>query len=141
MTFLQTRPAKKLVTGCGYFINNVRGSLLLPFRKKIRLRMMQRQHKLCRDNEPRIPLALQSVFLRGNRGLDINVPPPDYRKCWWRLFLPNDAKATKVTSGQHEQNEQRMEQNRARKPKARTMKVRRIFFLFIHYLNGPLNFI
>lgn len=49
-------------------------------------------------NTPRIPLALQSIFLNGGRGVVINIPPPGhvamkkFRKWRWHT---DDAKSTR----------------------------------------------
>ena len=93
---------------------------------------MPHQPKPCRDNEPRIPFALQSVFLRGNRGLEVHAPPPDYRKSWWRLYMSNDAKAAAVVK----QNERSTATHRSLKAKAAMIKVRILSFVMcMHWLS------
>jgi hypothetical protein len=48
-------------------------------------------HKNRNNGTMRIPLTLQAVFLNGNRGLDVNTPPPDkaamktFRRWRWPL--------------------------------------------------------
>ena len=90
---------------------------------------MQQKQKAYTNNGPRIPLALQSVFLRGNRGLDVHAPPPVYRKCWWRRPV-HLGSSVKVAAGE-KQSEQNMAQNRSRKPTTITVKVRIFFFRYI----------
>lgn len=84
---------------------------------------MHYEQETCRDHEPRIPLALQSVILRGNRGLDVHAPPPDYRKSWWRLYLSNDTKNT----AEKMQKEQSTAKIQSRRPKTILVKVRTQF--------------
>ncbi len=51
---------------------------------------MHEKHEVHRpkNGAPRIPLALQNVFLNGNRGIEVNTPPPDksamttFRRSW-----------------------------------------------------------
>ena len=90
------------------------------FHKTVRSETMLRTQKSRLNNEPRVSLALQSVFLRGNRGLDVHVPPPDHRKSWWRLFPSSDANVADVSK----QNKRNTAQNRSQKPNTIMMKVR-----------------
>jgi hypothetical protein len=56
------------------------------------------------QNATRIPLALQAVFLNGNRGIVVNTPPPEKAasktfRTWWgrRKLLPGSGSTEKST--------------------------------------------
>jgi hypothetical protein len=68
---------------------------------------MQRQHTQHggpSQNAPRIPLALQAVFLSGNRGIVVNNPPPEkaasttFRGWWRRRNMSIDSGTTKKST-------------------------------------------
>jgi hypothetical protein len=59
-----------------------------------------------KNGTPRIPLALQTVLLDGNRGIEVNTPPPDksamttfLRWRWWGRSQANESGAAKKTKG------------------------------------------
>ena len=65
------------------------------------------QDQRRKNGAPRIPLALQTVFLDGNRGIEVNTPPPDksamttfFRWRWWGRSQANDSGAAKKTKAQ-----------------------------------------
>jgi hypothetical protein len=71
----------------------------------------KQQAQRPKNGAPRIPLALQTVFLDGNRGIVVNTPPPDksamttfFRWRWWGRSQANESgvikkgKAQKVDS-------------------------------------------
>ena len=82
--------------------------------------MNRKQQDACRNHGPRIPLALQSVFLRSNRGLDVHAPPPDDRKSWWRHYFSNDAR----NAAEKNQVERSAAKNLSLRPKPTLVKVR-----------------
>ena len=55
----------------------------------------QEVHRPKNGATPRIPIALQTVFLDGNRGIVVNTPTPNtsttktfFRKRWWGRSQP-----------------------------------------------------
>jgi hypothetical protein len=60
-------------------------------------------HHHPKNAPPRIPLALQNVFLNGNRGIEVNTPPPDksamttFRRSWmwWGRSKSSETSAVK----------------------------------------------
>lgn len=81
----------------------------------------------------RIPLALQTVFLMGNRGAEVNTPPPDatamksFRPSRWRLpkrSKSNDSQLTATTINSIDSTDVPREVTRSKKSKN---KVRTIF--------------
>ena len=58
----------------------------------------KQQVNRLKNGAPRIPLALQTVFLDGNRGIVVDTPPPDksamttfFRWRWWGRSQANEA--------------------------------------------------
>jgi hypothetical protein len=75
------------------------------------------------SNSTRIPLALQSVFLNGNRGIVVNTPPPEkvasttFRGWWGRRPLWTDFGTAKKSPHQLVGAEFSVETKAATKPK------------------------
>jgi hypothetical protein len=60
------------------------------FRSQIKTMQPKQSFDSCNHGVPRIPQALQAVFLDGNRGIEVNTPPSDKsamktfrRWTWW----------------------------------------------------------
>lgn len=67
----------------------------------------KQQAQRPKHGTPRIPLALQTVLLDGNRGIEVNTPPPDksamttfLRWRWWGRSPANESGAAKKTKVQ-----------------------------------------
>jgi hypothetical protein len=81
---------------------------------------------------PRIPLALQAVFLDGNRGIVVDAPPADksamktfFRWRWWGRSASNFQGVSNKTEIQKIDKEVPIEQKRPRKKKVSALWVQR----------------
>ena len=103
-------------------MNQLKKSEIVKLLLRIKTTIMLLTQERGRVHEPRVPLALQSVFLRGNRDHDINTSAPERNKSWWRLYTRTQSVKADVVA---QQNERDNIQHESQKPK--TSKVRMIF--------------